>query len=350
MVGKKEGVHNGCPLLQNNYSTGESSTTTLIYDNYVPLDYFRGEILYPDINRFLNNSLLNFTEPFNVDTGEIGTSKSRTGTVKKPQRWTEYKNMVFKYYPDNGRMFISGSLHKFYNDGKHNHDQFTQDKFKSALKALNDSFGITPDKVRITSLEWGVNIKTPIPVNTILDHCFFINHKRITQDFVDNRQAKYHLAVFDEYNVKLYNKSIQYQLNSEVLRIERKQKDFKKFADKQNIQPTLQGIINSGFKGMSTTLLNDWQRVLFVDPELTKHPKYLKYSNPKFWENKRKLKSGNQIIARHRKELKELNKSQGGNYHNQITQILTSKLNEMSNDVLTFSPFSYTRKSLTELN
>lgn len=350
MVEKKEGVHCGCPLLKNNYCTGESSTISLIYDNYVPLDYFRGEILTPDINSFLDNRLLNFTQPFNVDTGEIGTSKSRTGAVKKPHRWAEYKNMVFNYYPENGRVFISGSLHKFYNNGKHNHDQFTKDNFKCALMALNDSFGITPDKVRITSLEWGVNIGTPIPVNLILDHCFFINHKRITQDFVDNRQAKYHLANFDEYNIKLYNKSIQFNLSDEILRIERKQKDFKKFADKQDMQPTLQGLIDSGFKGMAETLLNDWQRVLFVDPELSKHPKYLKYSNPKFWENKRKLKSGNQIIARHRKELRELNKTQGGNYHNAITQILTSKLNEMGKDVFTFSPFSYTRKSLTDLN
>jgi hypothetical protein len=342
---QKKGIHDRIPFLSNNCSTGESPTL-LKYKNFVPVDYLKGEIIEMDVQEILHNPLLDFTQPINTDSGELSRHKNPTGKPKAEHRKAKFNNLQFVYYPETGRMLFAGSLHKFYNHGIHNHNDFTVNRFWRAIRRLKEQFGITPKNIKINQLEWGVNVVLPIKTSTFLNHCLFISNKRVINT-MDTRQAKYHLATFDEYCIKLYDKGLQHKLKGDLLRFERKQKDYNKYCSIHHIGQTLFNLIESNFIGLKATLLNDWERLLFVDPELTNHPKYLKYSNPKFWELLRLKKSGNSLVLRHRKHLHEMSIENGGDTKSKIKEIILEKLIELQRDVYTFSPYSYRRKTYT---
>jgi hypothetical protein len=91
-----------------------------------------------------------------LDFGEARIDKNgRRATCRK----AIYLNFVFQYYPDSRYMVLSGSLHTFYNDAKNNANDFDVGAFYEVLKRMFDLFGLSPQHLTITQLEWGVNLQ-----------------------------------------------------------------------------------------------------------------------------------------------------------------------------------------------
>jgi hypothetical protein len=71
--------------------------------------------------------LLNFFDNINLSTGEIKTT-NRTGQTITPFKHAFYNGLEFKIY-DTGLITLSGSLHKYWNQGAHNYNDFDLGSF-----------------------------------------------------------------------------------------------------------------------------------------------------------------------------------------------------------------------------
>ena len=154
-----------------------------------------------------DHTLLDFKQRVNNRTGEC-----------EPYLEAEIDNLKFKLYEHTGLLFLKGSLHKFYNAGDHNYNDFSFLDLKFTLEYLKEVFGINLKKCLLQNIEFGLNIEPGIEVKMILNHLML--HK--CQNFESGFKGHYRQARHTEYFVKAYNKSFQYELNKQVLRYELK--------------------------------------------------------------------------------------------------------------------------------
>jgi hypothetical protein len=311
----------------------ETSKTQL---NYVPLDFIKGEILHPPMDHLLNCPELNFVQRVNTDTGEILQTISKNNKVKKQYRIAEYQNLVFKYYPDSDRLFIKGSLHKFFNLGEHNYNDFSAADFNKTLIRVYQLFKITPGQIKLSQLEWGVNITPPIDSNTIIENLLLFK-----RSFFEQKCVNYYQVELVEYFLKAYNKSFLHNLIREIFRFERKQMKYFQYCRKQHIGQTLQDLIDSDFKGLRDTLIANWKQVLLIDPFLPENPTDLmKYQTRNHW--KKLLNKSRTNLMRHKRKMNSYNKELGSNIHQQILERMEEKLDYLNNEKVTFHHSIYT--------
>lgn len=160
-------------------------------------------------NRLHRNCRLEFVEHTNTITGEV---ESHT---------TEYKSLKIKTFPS-GRIKIKGSLHKYYNDGLHNWNDFTVSKLKEVLDSLQSELNIDPLKASINNLEFGVNIVTSFCPNALLNTLLCFKWKPFNvMDIIGPGMGK-ECKSYDQYFVKIYNKGLQFGQSDNILRVEKK--------------------------------------------------------------------------------------------------------------------------------
>jgi hypothetical protein len=327
-----------------------------IIKDYVPLDFIKAKIEHFDNEAILKNKLLKFSELVDTDSGEIIISYYKNGEIKRPRRTARYKQLTFQYFPPfrsekktfPSQLTISGSLHYFYNQGKHNYNDFDIKAFHEVLFKLYHLFGLTPRNLKITQLEWGVNIRLllPVSVNQIVEHCikFKWNLFEVKED---NIYGKYRQALLkDYYALKVYNKGLHFGLSYDIIRIERKQFSYLKYCKQLGIGQYLSDLIESDFKGFRETLIANWNEVLFFDPDIdTSHKKIIKYRDPLFWNgfNNRTTRINNF------NELRKANLEKGGDYQTKIATLIDSKINQLNDPNFTFSYFTYNKKPLTSI-
>jgi hypothetical protein len=90
--------------------------------------------------KFVDNPLLDFYDNINLTTGEIKTT-NRQGKEITPYKNSLFNGLEFKIY-DTGTIYLSGSLHKFYNSGAHNYNDFDLKAFLGVLNTLKELFQI----------------------------------------------------------------------------------------------------------------------------------------------------------------------------------------------------------------
>lgn len=326
---KKEGAVCLRPSSTNNRFTGESSTIFQRYNNYMPLDYIKAELIDIDKERILNHHALKFVLN-NVDqNGEIFTPKTIDGRPKSVQAKAQYKNMIFRHYILSDKIELTGSLHTLSNGGFHNFNDFKQTAFRRVLFELYTLFGILPKNMRLFSVEWGVNLIPEIDTDLILNNCLF--HKRKPFETVYEYQGGHYIQCkYTQYIVKLYNKGKQYQRGN-VFRVEHKQTNFKVYADAKLPGRTLQDLINSEFAGLKTKLLELWNEVLFIDPSLPITERYTKLTHREHWKDLFKNRARKTVRKRMRK-LKLINETQGEDIQNKIRKLISQKIDELNNN------------------
>jgi len=348
-VQKREGAIRLHPSYTNNRFTGESYTTFQRYNNYVPLDYFKATIINFEIQKLVNSELLNFAQLINPKTGEILQLTGKDGKPKSRVLTAKYKNLRFDYYPDSERLTISGSLHVFYNNGEHNHNDFDLNAFYCVLNDFYRLFDILPHNLHITQLEWGVNILPPIRSNDLINHTLLHGRNPFESKY-NNYEGKYNQVEYHKrYLIKLYNKGLNYKLNHEILRFERKQLRYWFYCKENKIGQTLQDLIQSDFVGLRKTLLNDWNDLLIFDPLMNPNKtNVFKYRDVLFW-NQSNFKD-RFVRKYHVDKLRQANKKHGQNIQGQILDLIKRKLDELNSENLTLYPFNYMGKPLDQNN
>jgi len=284
------------------------------YLRYIPIDFIKAEVVGMETNIFYNNNLLEFHGTYNRNTGEVS---------EHSEAW--YKNFKIKIFKS-GRIWISGSLHVYYNNGKHNYNDFGYSEFQEALKTLKNELNIEPINLRILNLEWGFNIQPPTTTNYILDR--LVQHLSVNRTVgLDCKiEGKYVQFKHSYYILKLYNKGMHYNLNKELFRLEIKQLNWSRYRAKGI--STLQDFIECDKSLFMNELISQWENVILYDIDNSLTSKHIEYQTVTYWDNKRKRNS-RRNVKYHIDKLNKLNNRIGFKTKNRIIELLTKKGNEL---------------------
>lgn len=295
------------------------------------VDYIK--ILIKDLNPSIleANPLLEFFDNINLSTGEIKTVNHR-GQKITPYKNAYYNSLEFKIY-DTGTITLSGSLHKYYNSGAHNFNDFNFEAFLNVLNDLKEKFNITPEQCVLKCLELGLNITPPKPTNEILDYCFL--HKTKPFEYQKNSgEGKYKQCVHSQYIVKIYNKALHYkkdfpEIKTEIMRFEIKYTKMERL-NKLGVF-NLSDISKLGFKYFENELLTEWQNVLFYDATINvKSKRLLNYQNPIYWtELMQKPTKTN--YYKHKRILIDFTFNYSQKIQHQLTEIMSKKIDFLNN-------------------
>lgn len=215
-------------------------------------------------------------------TGEI-ISMSPNGKRVIPHLLAWHKNMKIKLYP-NGWLEVSGSLHKLFNDGKHNFNQFTKSDLSETVNGLWLVLGVNPWEFKVSAIEFGVNIKPPLKSKYIINNALLYKGKVFETKFHSD-EGHYKEVKLTEYSVKIYDKRLHYvsqgyDISDEVLRFELKYNKMRR-VNSFGIY-TLEDL-KENIVSLFDPLLNAWDHVLLFDPAIKHEETKLKYSNIYFW-------------------------------------------------------------------
>ena len=275
---------------------------------------------------------VDFMGSYNVTTGE-SISRNRSGNEVSPFIEAEAKNMKIKLYP-NGRCEIAGSIHKYFNDGKHNFNYFGRKELSYALDELNKHLNINISEFRLSNIEIGVNITPPIDSDIIIDNAFMYKNKVFENKFHSD-EGNYKQAGLTEYLLKLYNKRKHYtnqgyKINNETLRFELKYTVMRSINDLGIVYVK---DLEKGLESFKKPLMNAWDHILLYDhtidyylPEKTR----LEYSNPNYWLS---LKQTNQrTFKKHSNSLRKLNLIHSKGIYLQTQEAIANMLDRIIQD------------------
>ncbi|WP_282031712.1 hypothetical protein [Winogradskyella eximia] len=270
-----------------------------------------------DLNKIQNNVLLDFCNKVNVKTGELGTYIN-----------AYYKGLEFKIYEPtkanpNRRLTIEGSLHKYWNHGAHNFNDFGIMQIHEVIKDLKESFDIDPKNCVLMQLEIGVNIIPPIKTKTILKHCLLNKTSALkwayTKDEGNYIQIKNQRHYSKFYDKKTHYANKGFKIDNEIMRIEKKWSKMTELNQKGIY--TLDDLINYDLRNFKTDLLKMWNNVLYCDFETVKGSKNeFKYSNANWWQS---LNYEN--FKYHRNQLNKLITKNPNNIKNLVSELIAKK-------------------------
>ena len=174
-------------------------------------DYVKMAVNIPGFaDHLLNNISLNFKCLVNLQTGEIN----------KLVQSATYKNLTFTIYPSN-RVEIKGSLHKYWNDGEHNYNDYNLNAVMDTIADLQQKFNIEPKSASLHNLEVGLNIVTSFKPNDLLNCLIAFKNSPFNKMRI-KRPGKGKDVYFQQFGVKFYNKGLQYFQLYNILRFEKK--------------------------------------------------------------------------------------------------------------------------------
>ena len=297
------------------------------------------------------NPLLDFYDTVNLTTGQIKTT-NRQGQKVTPSKNATYNGLEFKIY-DSGTITLAGSLHKYWNNGAHNYNNFNNEEVLWVLRDLKKKFDIEPEQCVLKCLEIGINIIPPIHTNEIIDNCFL--HKTKTFEHKHNSdEGNYKQWKHSQYIIKLYNKSLQYKkhfdIETEIMRFEIKYIKMQKLNERGIY--SLQDLINYGLHNFKDEVLNEWQNVLFYDntiqiDRLTTKLKraVLGYSNNNYWIG---LLANNQSknFVYHKNQLKKITLKNSNKIQDLTTEIMSKKIDFLNSKTIQIDPLTIKSKRI----
>jgi len=267
----------------------------------------------------LDNPLLKFHQMKNIKTGEV------TGKII-----AKYQGLRF-IIDVNKSIYIQGSLHKYFNGGKHNHNDFGYYELMGVFHDFMKTFQLNLRNCTLVNLEIGANFTPVIPAKEILTHTFLHQKKEFkTGDF---ENGHYKQATFREYVVKIYDKGLQYNLGKELLRFEVKLKTNRIIKSKgvHTLVDLIRPIIH---QKLANHLLECWYANLMYDPTFDKMKmpfnkvdKLYSWSNPIFWsESAMPTKKYRNRFRREVNEYKQYQEHYSENLQHQMAKVLFEKL------------------------
>lgn len=247
-----------------------------------------------DSHALLNNPLLDFTE--------IKLSKSGMGDIIEQR--SEYKGLKF-IIKESGYIELQGSLHKYFNDGLHNYNDFTFDDLQDVLNDLENKFGIVLNQSVVRNIEFGVNLMDYITTVIILNALKLHKNKPFQTQYGNNYKQVKRRGYF----VKAYNKGKQNKLKRQIFRFEIKSIR-SEYHNKFGVY-TLHDLTNKElFNKLGLELFNEWLNILYYDNtiDITKLTKKQKenlkdYRNIEYWHNCYQTQPNSTV--RYRRELFE---------------------------------------------
>ena len=200
--------------------------------------------------QLIQNPIFDFVLKVSDSTAEIKDGKE-----------AKYKGLTIRVY-NSGVVIISGSLHKFKNNGLYNYDNFYMSEVIEVIHKWQKLFGFDLNTVKIENLEFGVNLIPPIPTKEVLKN--IVNHKREPFKHVSHPNSDYIVCVHQQFIIKTYDKSKQYNQTSQLLRVEDK---YLKMAELNSIGINyLSDLLNHEiYMKLGQILIDTWNEILYID-------------------------------------------------------------------------------------
>jgi len=287
------------------------------------IDFIKVEVVKTQGQILEQNLALDFYTPVSTTTGEVFTIYKKAC----------HKGLVFKIYEPTianpqGRITLEGSLHKYWNNGAHNFNDFGLTQINEVLINLQKTFGIESINCNLRALEIGVNITPPQPTERILQYSL-LHKKDLIKSIFTKDEGNYKQARHQRHTFKIYDKRRHYQnhgfiINREILRIEKKWERMHEL-NQMGIF-SLSDLMSYGLENFNSALVGEWQNTLFYDWQTLDQTKYrANYSNPNYWLE---LKAEN--FKYHRKRLNELIEANPENIRGKIANLIGQKVIELN--------------------
>lgn len=265
-----------------------------------------------------------------------GVVSRRTGEVKDSFT-ARYNDLVFLVLKEGGT-FIKGSLHKYFNNGLHNHNDFTFSNLIATLNHLQRVFGIDIKKCKLQNLEVGLNFDPGMNTHDLLDN--LVLHKSEKFKDVSISCGNYKQVQHTEYFLKAYDKALQNNMTDRIFRWEIKMKRAN-IINKYGIISLEHLLDKRLLKRLLDDLISKWEEALLLDPTIRYNElsmidnlKMQSWRNTDHWIRLRKQysKSRRYKFTKELKEYKYIVENHSENIQNRITNILTDKCNYCLNN------------------
>lgn len=296
------------------------------------IDFVKNNVVDTSIDLIENNELLDFLGRVSHTTGEV---------IKGKYVSAFYKGLEFKiYYPTeanpNRRLTVEGSLHKYWNNGAHNFNDFGIDEVNEVLNDLDIKFKLKTENCVLRSLEIGVNVIPPIRTIEVLKSCIMHKGKPFKWQHCSD-EGEYIQVEHQRYFIKAYNKRKHYQakgfeIPNEILRFEIK---YSKLRDLNEVGiNTLADLMDYGLYNFKDVLLREWNNIIFANPnELENHKHKYNYTSHTFWLDQ--TKDG---LKYHRTQLRNTHRINQNSLKKKIGELIEKKCEELNTSTHRINP------------
>lgn len=166
------------------------------------------------------NDRLRFSDALEM----VGRYNEDTGEVMPLTADARYNALTFARIPGPAapRFMVQGSLHRFYNNGGLNDNDYTLTQVKETLQTLKDKYSIDPDKSKIINFEFGVNIQLPPGMDAQAFNKYLVSAQfKSFEKLNPRRPAVGYIAEFNEFSIKIYDKGYQAKTGAtDLVRVE----------------------------------------------------------------------------------------------------------------------------------
>ncbi len=239
-------------------------------------------------NKILNNDILNFSLSVNDKTGEVIDATQKC----------KYKALHFKIVPSKihkNKLYcnIDGSLHKYFNDGLHNYNDYSFVDICQTVKDLQANFDIIPEQSILQNIEIGLNIELPISAKDFLNMLICMPSRKFTALSIDKVELGKQCKIGDKKYLKIYDKGNQSKKDlKNLLRIELKYKRMKELNTKYNIRTLADLTDHKKIENLYKLIVKAFNDVIIyennINPENlneAKQVQFYKYTNQHYWLN-----------------------------------------------------------------
>jgi hypothetical protein len=171
------------------------------------IDFVKCEVLNVDISSLMQNKDLDFQGRYHI-SGEVETRKL----------YANIKEMLITIVNEK-RVFLQGSLPNMVQGN--NYENLTYSKFKQVVEELETLFGVGSECFKFQNFEFGFTVDLGIvnPTRFLIEDIVDYKGEIVFQDTY--RKNGFGIVYrFKDYHFKLYDKSAQYKLDDNLLRIE----------------------------------------------------------------------------------------------------------------------------------
>lgn len=326
--------------MPNSLKKQKASLTARFFNSFFPkkhsknsfkmIDYVKIYFEKIDIKKILSNKELNFCGHYSKTTGEINDNILIAD-------YHFCKITIKNAKSQNPKIFFTGSIHKLWNDLNEikapnynnkkrykgfNGNLLTLNNIIKIRKHLEKLFYCKSKQMTFQNIEFGINAILNFNPKLYLKGLLY--HKNISFEF--SHSENYAQAKHSNLILKIYNKTFQYRMPENVLRVEVK---IKKMNEIKNLNiKNFSDIEINTLKGVQKMLIKRFDEIIHYDytidnRELTKTKKdsLKNYSNPRYWfEDLKPIHRD-----RHKKRLKELTQFYSNNIQIKIKKEILKK-------------------------
>jgi hypothetical protein len=283
------------------------------------VEYFRS---HESLNWIKDSSTLNYDNE---------TIKSKT--------LMHWNNILFEFFDDS--MIIRLKPHYLFNDNAHNANDFSSLNCIDLLSDFRDSFQVDFDQFEVQNIEFGVNVRSSIPIEDLIMAIKYHNKN----EFRNHRDLAYSKEAYsidkkgraNKYKtIKAYSKGHQYpkHCNRDTFRFEVKSKQSKYLKTVLGVYCYSDLLIRSTYSTFSKVILEEFDSLLILDGEvnfssLTEREKgqLNKYLNQDSWY--RFLQQNRNSFHRHLTKYNSLIEKTGGSLFKEMRNRIEKKLNSL---------------------